>query len=304
MNADGDPRITVAICTHDRASSLARTLETLRAQEPAIRDWELLVVENGCTDETVAVAREFEPALPLRIVSEPALGLSHARNRALVESRGEAIVFTDYDVRLDSTWLAAYRAGLDRFPQADFFAGRILADTTDGPPAWFREETRGLFDGILVQYDIGDGDGLLDATHPPPVGASFAIRRRLLERNGIFRPDLGVRGRQNGRGEETEYFDRAREAGAIGVYLASAVCRHPVDWSRFGLGRLYEHGVASGIAYQKLRAPDRRGSWIRLVNQLVRGFAQLLRGRSDRFRRCIVNCGIEVGMRRAARREA
>jgi glycosyltransferase involved in cell wall biosynthesis len=304
MNLGVDPRITVAICTHDRAQSLGPMLETLLAQRPAGCEWELLLVENGCTDGTVTVARGFEGILPLRITSEPELGLSHARNRALREARGEAILFTDDDVRLDAGWLAAYRTGLDRFPEADFFAGRIVAETSADSPPWFREETRGLFDGILVQYEVDGGDRILQASDPPPIGASFAVRRRLVERNGVFRADLGVRGRQNGRGEETEYFFRAREADAVGAYLASAVCHHPVDWSRFRLARLFEHGVASGIAYQKIQAPESRGSRIRMTTQLLRGVVQAARGRGDRFRRCVVNCGMEAGIRRAARGEA
>jgi len=301
MSGESTPRITVAVCTHDRAASLARMLETLCSQIPPGCGWELLLVENGCTDETNAVGQSFESSLPLRRISEPVLGLSAARNRALAEARGEMVVFTDDDVTLDRAWLKAYRCGLERYPEAEYFAGRIVAEMTETPPSWFRDETRALFDGILVQCDLGPESRILDSEDLLPVGASFAVRRKLVELIGGFRLDLGVRGRQNGRGEETEFFVRARRAGAIGAYLGDSLCLHPVDWRRLTLGRLYEHGVASGIAFQKIHTPDRSGSALRFLDQAIRGLGQLARGRGDRFRRCIVNCGIEVGMRRAAR---
>lgn len=298
-----DLQVTVAICTHDRPASLSTTLGTLVNQVDPDYSWELLIVANACSDETRQVGRGFQGRLPLRLVEEPTLGLSYARNRALSEMLGEVIYFTDDDVRLDRNWLKEYCRTAREQPRANYFAGRILADTADGAPPWFREETRGLFDGVFVSLDLGPQTRPLERSDPVPVGASFGLRRDLILRNGSFRTDLGVRGTENGRGEETEYFERARAGGATGVYVGTATCWHPVDWQRFRLLSLVRHGIASGVAYRKIYAPAQEGSLVRGALQLVRGAAQLALGRGDRYRRCLLNFGIEIGMRRAAREE-
>ena len=84
-----DLRITVAICTWNRSPSLRQTLEGLTGlAAPIGTKWELLVVNNNCTDETDDVIRAFEGCLPVRRTFESTPGLSHARNRGLPRDRG------------------------------------------------------------------------------------------------------------------------------------------------------------------------------------------------------------------------
>jgi len=76
--------ITVAICTWNRARLLDQTLNHMRnLQIPPDVDWELLVVNNNCTDQTDTVIERYEGDLPIRRLFEARPGLSHARNRAL-----------------------------------------------------------------------------------------------------------------------------------------------------------------------------------------------------------------------------
>jgi len=61
--------ITVAICTWNRAENLRRTLEELtRIVLPGLYDWELLVVNNCCTDHTDDVVGSFRSRLPIRLL--------------------------------------------------------------------------------------------------------------------------------------------------------------------------------------------------------------------------------------------
>ena len=89
---------TVAICTHNRAQLVTRAIEPAVAQGQACQA-EVLVVDNASTDDTPAVlARMARDAAPtLRVVREPRLGLSAARNRALVEASTDIVVFLDGD---------------------------------------------------------------------------------------------------------------------------------------------------------------------------------------------------------------
>src|SRR5262245_58021394 len=105
------PDITVLICTRNRAAQLGHALSSAARMDapPGVR-WELVVVDNGSTDETEQVALGYSDRLPVRLVREETPGLSHARNRGVSEARGRYICWTDDDIVLDRNWLAAYAA--------------------------------------------------------------------------------------------------------------------------------------------------------------------------------------------------
>src|SRR4051812_37235025 len=101
--------ITVAVCTWNRAGLLDRTLSRMcQLRVPEGVEWELLVVNNNCTDETDAVLARYQGRLPLRRLSEPSQGHSHARNRAVRAARGELLIWTDDDVLVEPDWIAGY----------------------------------------------------------------------------------------------------------------------------------------------------------------------------------------------------
>src|SRR5436305_6222611 len=109
---------TIAIATYNRAEELRLTLAGLmKLRTEGAGEYEVLVVGNRCTDQTAEVARTFALSSGgrVRYVEEPQQGLSHARNRAIAESRYEIITFLDDDVDVYPGWLcalgAAYASG-------------------------------------------------------------------------------------------------------------------------------------------------------------------------------------------------
>jgi GT2 family glycosyltransferase len=172
-----------------------------------------------------------------------------------------------------------------------------LPDWGKPKPRWVGGEPLPLIDGVLVWYDHGAETRLFCKTEHPPFGASFAIRRRLFERIGLFRVDLGTGGAGLGRGEETEFLMRARDAGMQGVYVGEACCFHVCDPRRLTLGALYRYGISSGRSHNALAAHPHCGSYRAAALFVLRGLYQAVIGHGDRFRQCIVNAGIEVGSR-------
>ena len=258
---------------------------------------EVLVVDNNCTDGTREIVEEFQQRLPIRRITENQQGLSHARNRAVAEFRGDVLLFTDDDVRLGLKWLEAYQDAISGFPNADYYGGRILPDWGLAKPRWIGEKPLSLIDGVLVWFDQGVETREFSATDPPPFGASFAIRRKLFEKVGLFRVDLGTGGTGLGRGEETEFLLRARNYGARGVYVGEALCFHSYDPQRLRLRELYYYGMSSGRSYSAIFALPDRGSYRTAGWFVLRGLYQAVRGRGDRFRQCIINAGIQVAIR-------
>jgi glycosyltransferase involved in cell wall biosynthesis len=253
--------LSVCICTYNRAQSLARMLDTLAAQIDV--DWEnieVIVVDNNCTDDTANVVASAAARLPIRHIVEQVQGLANARNRALAVSRGRWIIFTDDDVLLEQDWLRSYNEAFDAFPEASFAGGRIVPLWKEGRPGWFKGQQLDLMNGVLVWYDIGTEVRAMIPSDPEPFGANFAMRRALVERIGVFKASLGMHGKTLGRGEETEFFIRAKAAGAKGIYVGSALCHHPVEADRLSLPALYRYGIASGRAYRVIMSPQESGS--------------------------------------------
>jgi glycosyltransferase involved in cell wall biosynthesis len=291
--------ISICICTYNRSKSLWRTLNSLVKQNNIHSSAvEVLIVDNNCTDDTSNVVNAFRDKLPIRRVAEYRQGLSYARNRAAEEFRGDVLLFADDDVQFGLGWVAAYRDAIRHFPDADYFGGRILPDWGGAKPRWVRDEPLPLIDGVLVWFDHGAATRLIGANEPPPFGASLAIKRGLFEKIGPFRVDLGTGGTGLGRGEETEFLMRARNIGAQGVYVGEALCFHAYDQARITLAALWRYGIACGMSHNAIADRPHRGSYDAAAWFVLKGCFQMLRGRGDRFRQCIINAGIEAGTRR------
>lgn len=289
--------LSIAVCTYNRCTSLAQTLSTLASQNDiAWPHIEILVIDNNCTDDTATIVASYRDRLPIRRVVETSQGLSHARNRALAEARGDWVVFTDDDIILDERWLSAYASALTGSPEYDFAGGRMMPRWLEEQPGWFKGQRLDLLDGVLGWFDLGTVRRALTDADPLPFGASFAVRRSLAERIGPFRTDLGMRGAVLGRGEETEWMRRARSAGATGLYVGDALCWHTVDPGRLTLRSLLRYGAASAIAYKAFENPALAGSRRLATLFLARGLVQLAKGRGDRFRQCVINAGAQLAL--------
>jgi glycosyltransferase involved in cell wall biosynthesis len=105
------PAISIVIATKDRASYLRRALASLQEQIGA-PPFEIVVVDNGSTDETPAVAQRFaaDGALDVRYAYEAQPNRGKARNVGIAAARGELVLFCDDDVQLPQGFVAAHAA--------------------------------------------------------------------------------------------------------------------------------------------------------------------------------------------------
>ena len=101
-------RLTVIVCTYNRAAMLVGALESLVQQtlDPAL--YEILVVDNACTDNTpeyVEIFQENYPEHNILMIYEPEQGLGYARNAGLNHSHGEYVAYLDDDAHASRSWL-------------------------------------------------------------------------------------------------------------------------------------------------------------------------------------------------------
>lgn len=250
MSPESTPAVnaTVAICTWNRSAQLRRTLETLtRLAQPA-GGWELLVVNNNCTDDTDAVAATFADRLPLRVLHEPTPGQSIARNLAIREARGECIAWTDDDVLVDPAWLQGLLEALDRF-EADWAFGTSEPEWPGAAPAWYAPRFRGYFAAL----DYGRDPFVVTDFEQPFYGLNFAGRTSAHVALGGFRSEFGFRGNVGGVGEDVDMFQRALRAGMRIAYTPEARVRHIIPPDR--VTKRYHRRrqwVANPIFYQHL----------------------------------------------------
>jgi glycosyltransferase involved in cell wall biosynthesis len=94
------PAISVIVPTRDRCKTLATTLERLRNQAPPERGFEILVVDNGSSDETGRLVEEVErgSAQSLRLIREPKPGPAAARNAGVREAQAPVVLFLGDDM--------------------------------------------------------------------------------------------------------------------------------------------------------------------------------------------------------------
>lgn len=226
------PTITVAICTRNRAEQLRRGLEALgEVITPERLTWEVLVVDNGSTDHTQQVIGSFAGRLPIRSLTEDKPGVSHARNRAVAEAKGDYICWTDDDTRLHPNWLNGYLDAFVRHPDGAIFAGRVLPVLEGRPPTWFLENRHSLTD-LLAGCDLGDNPRPLDtAAGEWPIGANFALRMKEQKRHS-FHPELGVSPRFRRLGEETAVIRAIWAEGGKAYYVPDSIVDHHIVQQR------------------------------------------------------------------------
>ena len=268
--------ISLLVCTRNRATRLPSFLERISLLQEPPGGWELILVDNGSTDETAARIEAFAAGVsfPVRYVRAPVPGLGRARNVGLAHAQGRIIAFTDDDC----------------YPRPDYL--RVLVEI-------FEEHRVGFIGGRVVLHDPTDArvcvkdveraSEIAPHTFVPTGaihGANMAVLRELVESIGGFDPRLGA-GTPCVAGEDIEYVARAAWAGWAGRYDPRAVVAHHhgrkpgADAERQRRG--YDYG--RGAYYAKFLLDRRaRGTYLRSWYRRTRrgfGIARLARLRRE-----------------------
>jgi glycosyltransferase involved in cell wall biosynthesis len=243
--------LSVAICTHNRAPLLRRTLDSLAGVAiPPDVTWEVIVVDNNSNDKTPSVVLAFHEALPLRSVVEPRVGLSSARNTAVRKSHGDYILWIDDDVLVDPGWLRSYAEAFRRWPDAAFFGGPIAPLFEGDPPPWLRDAL-GQIGNAYAARDLGADERRLDGW-TLPFGANMAVRAAE-QRAHPYDARLGRRGSMLYAGEEAAVLQALLAEGAEGRWVPSARVQHIIPEARQTLRYLRRYYVGNGASWALVR---------------------------------------------------
>jgi glycosyltransferase involved in cell wall biosynthesis len=162
--------VTVVMPVLNGEEHIAEQLAALASQTYA-RPWELVVVDNGCTDRTLAIVRACSSALPIVTIADARSrrGLNHARNVGAAVASGDFLAFCDADDVASPGWLAALAEAAG---EADIVGGRLEWDTLNDPVvrAWRPQPP---MTGLIV------GHGFLPYAPGGNLGVWTAIAREI-----------------------------------------------------------------------------------------------------------------------------
>ena len=121
--------VSIVVPTHNRSALLTRAVEAIRAQ--AYRNWELVVVDDGSTDETPELLERLRHELGdgrLQTIRIARSGVCAARNRGLAGARGSLIAYADDDNLMHPLWLKAVVWAFSQRPDVDVVYGGFIVD--------------------------------------------------------------------------------------------------------------------------------------------------------------------------------
>ncbi|MEJ5265592.1 MAG: glycosyltransferase [Bacteroidales bacterium] len=176
---------SVIICCYNSEKRLPNTLAHL-AKQTFSGEWELIIVDNNCTDNTVTVAqnewKKYNHRVALRIISETQPGLSHARRAGILNAKYKYAIFCDDDNWLNENYLKIAYEIMESHPDVGLLGGQSKEVCEIEPPEWF--------DKVKHNYAIGkqaDKSGYLK-NRLILWGAGLVIRTHILA--NIYRNNI------------------------------------------------------------------------------------------------------------------
>lgn len=250
--------ISVAICCHNSAKILPTALNHIKKQKvPKNINWEVIIVDNGSTDNTAEVAGKYwseDAPAPLKVVSEPQIGLVYARYKALEESRYEFISFIDDDNWVSPDWVNRVFEVMTEHPFVGACGGFVKPVFESEPPEWF-ESCKDAY-AIGSQGEPGD----ITEARGRLVGAGLTIRKdawQQLINLGFSNMLIGHKGNSLSRGEDTELCYALRLSGWKLWYEPGLRLKHYLSSDRLRwrhLRRIRKNGGRASVTFDAYHA--------------------------------------------------
>jgi glycosyltransferase involved in cell wall biosynthesis len=243
--------LSVVIPTYNRLPILRKCLTALEAQrlEPPLQGYEVVLVDDGSTDETVPWLEAHAEAFPhVRLVRQDHGGPAEGRNRGVDHARGDVIVFIDSDLVVTPSFLISHARSLER--------------------QWQRQGDRLCFTYGAVINTADFEDPTRESHKPTDLSWAYfatgnvAIDRDVLERSGLFDTAFRLYG-----WEDLELGERLRQMGVRLVRCPEAVGYHwhpPLSLEQIpDLVRVERERARMGLVFYR-KHPTRR---VRLIIQ-------------------------------------
>lgn len=205
----GVPFVSVVIPVYNDPTGLSDTLRALTKQDYPADRWEVIVVDNNSTDNTLDMADSFLGTIPkLKILVERKQSSYAARNRGIQEADGEILAFIDADMTVGRDWISRGVHDIES-GRGDYVGCRVDIYTDRSPPSIWEIHNR--LTGFPVRRYVEE--------QGYTIGGSLFVRRAVFETVGVFDERLTS-------GGDEEFGNRVRASGFKLYYDHDNVMRH------------------------------------------------------------------------------
>lgn len=248
-------KISVVICTYNRAAYIQEAMESLYTQTLARDMYEVIVVNNNSTDNTETICMAFIEShndASFHYYNEPQQGASFARNTGALYVQSPLLCFMDDDAVAEPDYLERIVRFFEEHPDAGGLGGRIIPRYIPSAPVWMSHYVSSLvghfhYSGTMVPFKPGKY----------PLESNMIIRKADFDAIGGFNSALpGVVGTLRIGGEGKDFFLRLQALGRTIYYDPAIRVHHVVETAK--LTSEYMYRVASGIG---------RGERVRMLQQ-------------------------------------
>ena len=280
--------LSVIICTRNRADEIVNCLPEVARQAREFMDVEVVVVDNGSTDNTKQVIAELSKSedYPFRYVFEPVAGLCQARNRGRTEARGKVLSYIDDDLIIEEGWIRHIREHFLR-ETTDCLGGNVDVTLIGNEELDFPDDMLWFFGKRAFGRETRE-------FHLPehPVGGNMSISTRVFDEVGGFDTNLKL------YGDETDFFRRASAKGFKMLYDPKVVVRQIIPANRLTKKELrsksYNWGKGSATVWM-LQTPGFFKRLAKIIEYFFRavyvGVSSLVRSSFGKFYTFWYNCG-------------
>ena len=213
--------VSIIVCTHNRDKYLPKCLDRLSNQTADKNLYEIIVVNNNCTDRTETICLDFKrdnPQLQFIYTLENNPGLSWARNKGIEVSNGEILAFIDDDGFAKNDYVENIIAVTNQYNLYTAFGGKVIPVYNEGKyPEWLSYHIQ----GVVSKVDLGNQ--IKDFDKKYPVGCNMIIRKSFFEQHGGFNTSLEL------RGDDKFIFHKMKKLKLKVLYVPNIYVEHFMD---------------------------------------------------------------------------
>lgn len=238
-------KFSVIVCTYNREKYIIQSVDSILASLRKSKEhFEVLIIDNNSTDSTSHLLKKYEEVSEVKYIKEVKQGLSHARNRGIVEAQGEILVYLDDDIEIDENYFLIVSEAFSD-PNIHIAGGKVLP-FNENIPSWLPEK----FYYLVSIFDMGDMPKELRYI----MGGNCAIRKSLVDKVGLYDIELGRKGNNLMAGEENEYMDRISALGYKIYYIPGITIYHKINEklnTEYVYSYAFQNGKSNGMQYRK-----------------------------------------------------
>ena len=279
-------KMSVIIPTRNRSAYLRGTLESIATQTLSQEEFEVIVIDNGSTDDTKEVTHSFKNTIKNLVYHyDERPGLHVGRHAGLKLAQSDILVYADDDIIAFPSWLKSIYESFED-TSVVLVGGKDLPKYEANPPFWVKEKWYKLceFGHCMFELSLIDfGEAIKEISPSYVFGCNFAIRKEILMETKGFHPDGMPFERIEYRGDGESFVSRyIRKKGLKTVYNPGASVYHVVTKERMTLDYFKKRAFCEGIeqSYAVKRYGVKRNLIKAALFKVYRAMKQMFRNKN------------------------